>query len=210
MHKLTRPTQPACLSRYKHGRDNWNKVSTKHKDEIWLKICKMQQHRCAYCETGINKNKKDGNCHIEHFRQKGRYPQGTFLWINMFGSCDSCGKHKDSSQVVYCHRDLIKADEEDPEIFLAFAYDGNVAPTKGLTPTNLKRAEETIRVFNLNGPLRKIRETTLKGYRHTAEEFVQYAIEFDKDDWRPILQKELDRIEYLPFATAIKHTLLLA
>ena len=171
----------------------------------------MQQHRCAYCEAGINK--KDRNCHIEHFCQRNTYPEGTFLWNNMFGSCNnpySCGKHKDHPKRSYCHRDLIKPDVEDPENFLAFLPDGNISPVKGLSPASKKRAEETIRVFNLNGPLRQIRETTLKGYLHTAEEFMQYANEFDKDDWWPILQEELDKIKLLPFATAIKHTLLLA
>lgn len=212
MHKLTRPIPPACLSQYQHGRDNWRAVTSAHKSEIWLKLDDMQQHRCAYCECTINTAQGNRNAHIEHFRQKRAdcYPQGTFLWNNLFGSCDredSCGKYKDK-QLPYEHHGIIKMDHDDPEYFLNFLPDGNVAPTKGLTPANKHRAEETIRMFNLNGSLRQIRETALKGYLQTAEDLATYAAEFDETDWLPLLQEELDQIKHLPFTTAIKHTLL--
>ncbi|MDP0561242.1 MAG: retron Ec78 anti-phage system effector HNH endonuclease PtuB [Candidatus Endonucleobacter sp. (ex Gigantidas childressi)] len=212
MHKLTRPIPPTCLSHYQHGRDSWRAVTSAHKSEIWLKLDEMQRHRCAYCECTIKTDRANSNAHIEHIRQRRSYPQGTFKWANLFGSCNrqnSCGKHKDDLP-TYNHQDLIKMDVDDPEYFLDFLPDGNVAPTKGLTPENKHRAEETIRIFNLNGSLRQIRETALKGYLQTAEAFATYAAnpECDEADWRPLLQKELDKIEPLPFTTAIKHTLL--
>tara|TARA_B100000408_G_scaffold99292_1_gene76723 strand:- start:8383 stop:9021 length:639 start_codon:yes stop_codon:yes gene_type:complete len=210
MHKLNRPTPPACLSQYQHGQHNWKAVTPQHKSEIWQKLDEMQQQRCAYCECVIKTDRENSNSHIEHFRQRRSYPQGTFLWSNVFGSCnsqDSCGKYKDDLP-PYNHQDLIKMDTEDPERFLEFLIDGNVVPVKGLSPSNKHRAEETIRIFNLNGPLRQIRETAIKGYIQTAEELVLYAAEFDEEDWLPLLQAELDAIKDLPFTTAIKHTLL--
>lgn len=212
MHKLIRPIPPVCLSRYQHGRDNWRSMSPEHKGEIWLKLDEMQQKRCAYCEALIKTDKENSNSHIEHFRQRDRYHQGTFLWGNLFGSCNrmnSCGKYKDDLP-AYNHQDLIKMDTEDPEHFLDFLPDGNVAPIKGLTPAEKNRAVETIRIFNLNGSLRQIRETAVKGYMQTAEEFAAYAEdpEFDEADWLPLLQEELDQIKDLPFTTAIKHVLL--
>ena len=69
------------------------------------------------------------------------------------------------------------------------------------------RAEETIRIFNLNGSLRQIRETYVMGYRHTAEEFLALADEFDEDDWRPLLEQELKAIAGQAFETAIRHVL---
>ena len=210
MHKLTRPKEPDCLSRYQHDRDKWRNVSGKHRKEIWLKIYEMQQNRCAYCEDEINT--KDGNSHLEHFRQQSRYPQGTFSWSNIFGSCDrskSCGRQKDK-QAKYCHRDLIKMDEEDPENFLVFLPDGNVDPAEGLSPADENRAKETIRIFNLNGPLRQDRKKAVNGYLETAEDFVLDAIKHKKGNWEPMLKKELDDIKDLPFTTAIKHTLLLS
>lgn len=210
MHKLVRPAPPTCLGNYQHGRDNWGCVTQDHKSEIWLKLDQMQQQRCAYCEAEIKTSRESSNSHIEHLRQRRSYPQGTFLWRNLFGSCnrqDSCGKHKDSLP-PYNHQDLIKMDEEDPEQFLAFLPDGNVVPVEGLSPKDKHRAEETIRIFNLSGALRQIRETALKGYLQTAEDLASYAAEFDEAEWLPLLQDELDQIKYLPFATAIKHTLL--
>lgn len=210
MHKLVRPIPPLCLSQYQHGRDNWGNVTPGHKSEIWLKLDEMQQHRCAYCEAAIKTERANSNAHIEHLRQRRSYPQGTFLWSNLFGSCnrqDSCGKHKDNLP-AYDHQDLIKMDEEDPEQFLVFLADGNVVPAKGLRPSDKHKAEETIRIFNLNGALRQIRETAVKGYLQTAEELATYAEEFEEVDWLPLLQDELNQIKDLPFTTAIKHTLL--
>lgn len=210
MHKLVRPIPPSCLSQYQHGRDNWGSVTQDHKSEIWLKLDEMQQHRCAYCEAEIKTARENSNSHIEHLRQRRSYPQCTFLWSNLFGSCnrqDSCGKHKDNLP-PYNQQDLIKMDEEDPEQFLDFLSDGNVVPAKGLNPDDKHRAEETIRIFNLNGALRQIRETAVKGYLQTAEEIATYVEEFDEADWLPLLQDELDKIESLPFTTAIKHVLL--
>jgi uncharacterized protein (TIGR02646 family) len=213
MRKLTRPTPPNCLSKYQHGRDKWGDLIVAGDiGEIWLKLDDMQKKRCAYCEASIKTDKENSNSHVEHFRQRRTtsYPQGTFEWSNMFGSCnrqDSCGKYKDNLP-VYRHQDLIKMDSEDPESFLEFLPDGNVVPKKGLEPAEKHRAEETIRIFNLNGPLRKIRETAMKGYMQTAEELAGYAAEFDEADWLPLLQDELDQIKDLPFTTAIRHVLL--
>jgi len=130
MHKLTRPDPPSCLSYYRHGRDTWNQVSGIHRDEIWIKLNEMQKSRCAYCECQIDSDKPSRNAHIEHFRQRNRDPSETFLWSNLFGSCnrqDSCGKHKDALK-PYDDRDLIKMDNEDPEAFLRFLPDGTVVP----------------------------------------------------------------------------------
>ncbi|MBF0471842.1 MAG: TIGR02646 family protein [Gammaproteobacteria bacterium] len=211
MHRLTRSSQPpVCLANYHHGRNHWKQITPAEKDEIWQKLEQMQQHRCAYCEAAISSEGEHGNRHIEHFRQRSRYPQGTFAWSNLFGSCnreERCGKHKDKLP-PYEHHDLIKPDSEDPEAFLQFLPDGNVAPVDGLSLSDQKRAEETIRIFNLNGSLRQIRETMIKGYLQTAEEFADLAAQYDESEWLPLLQAELRKIDHLPFATAIKQTLL--
>lgn len=210
MHKLQRPIPPQCLNHFSHGLNNWGDVLPLQKTEIWNALDEMQQKRCAYCEIEIKTDREHSNAHIEHFRQCARYPQGTFKWANLFGSCnrdDSCGKYKDRLP-AYEHQDLIKMDIEDPEKFFMFLADGSVVPAKGLTPQDEHRAKETIRIFNINGSLRQIRETTVKGYLQTAEELAQMAVEFDEEDWLPLLKEELDTIETLPFATAIKHVLM--
>lgn len=173
--------------------------------EIWAKLDTMQGQRCAYCEAGM----VEGARHVEHFRQRSRYPKGTFAWDNLFGSCnraETCGKHKDQCG-NYVHTDLIKPDIDDPEAFLVFSSDGSVAPRANLSPADNCRARETIRILNLNGALRQIRYRELCGYVQTAETFAEMAANFDESEWLPLLQDELDQTAHLPYATAIKHVL---
>ena len=211
MHKLQRSTAPACLKGYKHGRDKWDQVSAQDKNEIWLKIDEMQKNLCAYCECKICTAPGKRNAHLEHFRQRRSdcYPEGTFLWSNLFASCNrenSCGKHKDK-QLPYVYQNLIKADQDDPEDYLSFLPDGSVVPVGKLNSHQRKRAEETIRIFNLNGPLRQIRKSQISGYIQTAEELAAYAAEYDEAEWLPIFRDEMEKIKGLPFATAIRHTI---
>lgn len=208
MHKLHRdPVAPTGLANYRSGRDPWGQQSPnfQERQEIWTKLNAMQGHRCAYCEAAI----KEGERHIEHFRQRGRYSQGTFAWDNLFGSCNrqgSCGDFKDKCG-HYSHSDLIKPDIEDPESFLIFSQHGSVTPRSGLNAANQQRAKETIRILNLNGALRQIRQKEVAGYVQTAEEFAEIASHFPESEWLPLLNAELTAISHLPFATAIKHVL---
>lgn len=210
MHKLERGKAPDCLTKFKHGPNTWDKVSNTDKLEIWAALETMQGHRCAYCESDISVGKKS----IEHFRQKAshRYPQGTFEWANFFGSCarkDSCGNHKDQCR-EYHHEDLIKPDEEDPELYLLFVDDGSIVPRHDLTEKDNHRANETLRVFNLDhqhGPLRQMRKKAISGYLHTIEELQELSKIYPQSEWLPFLKEELLHIEPLPFATAIKHAL---
>ena len=149
MHQLIRPiTPPACLTHYRHGTNQWTEVTPAEKTEIWEQLDVMQKGRCAYCECALPVQNDYYVAHIEHFRQRGRYPQGTFEWVNLFGSCnrkDSCGKHKDESG-AYPHEDLIKPDIEDPEHFFLFVSDGSIAIRQGLSAAEQHRATENLRI----------------------------------------------------------------
>ncbi|MCP4119750.1 MAG: TIGR02646 family protein [Desulfobacteraceae bacterium] len=213
MHKLERPQAPACLAKYKHGQNNWGDVSSEEKLQIWQRLDEMQQKRCAYCESQINKDSENKDAHIEHFRQRSRCPQETFKWSNLFGSCnrqDSCGNHKDRLP-PYDPADLIKMDEENPDDYFLFVADGTIALRKNLTERQKHRAEESLRVFNLNpqhGALRYMRKATVQGYLQTAEELVEMALKFDAEEWLPLLEEELNATKDLPFATAIRHIMM--
>ncbi|GHU03948.1 hypothetical protein FACS1894158_03340 [Betaproteobacteria bacterium] len=210
MHKLQRGAAPTCLAHYQHGRDDWSQVSSADKAAIWRELDDMQGKRCAYCEADISNT---NNKHIEHFRQRGRFPQGTFDWSNLFGSCsreESCGKHKDQCG-AYNPADIVKPDVDDPEQFFVFVSDGAIAIRQGLSPQDQHRASETLRVFNLNdqnGPLRWMRHRAVAGYTQTAEELHEWAAVLDQTEWLSYLQSELTATSHLPFATAIKHVLL--
>ena len=205
MHKLNRGPAPACLGHYRHGLNNWADVTSTDKQDIWLALDAMQGQRCAYCEADIS----HGACHIEHFRQKGRDPKQTFVWANLFGSCNcanTCGKHKDK-QAVYPPAVLIKPDVEDPEYFLRFHSDGTISIRSGISTADQQRAGETRRLFNLDcGALRWQRHSAASGYLQTAEVISQLAA-VDPNYAAACLADEIAATEHLPFATAIKHTL---
>lgn len=205
MHRLTRGPAPACLAAFRHGVNNWADVTPAQKAEIWAFLEAMQGVRCGYCEASI----AAGDRHIEHFVQKGRDPTQTFVWGNLFGSCnreDSCGKFKDGKGRPYTDAHLIKPDAEDPEHFLVFDAHGSVKPHMGLSAADAMRATETIRIFNLNGVLSAIRRREVAGYVQTAEEIAEF-FELDPDLGQQALMDELAATAHLPFATAIKHVL---
>lgn len=208
MHRLHRdPVAPFGLSHYRHGQHAWSKTcpTATERAAIWDKLNAMQGSRCAYCEGPVSED----NRHIEHFRQRDRYPQGTFDWQNLFGSCNrpgTCGDHKDKCG-AYPHQDLIKPDVEDPEALLVFTPNGAIRPRAKLQPHDHRRAKETIRILGLDGALNQIRRTEVVGYIQTAELFAEMAETFSEDEWLPLLQEEILRTAHLPFATAIRHVL---
>lgn len=208
MRKLNRPEAPQCLMKYQHGCHNWGHVTRNDKSEIWDCLNVMQGNRCAYCESGIRTNIDDSNAHIEHFRQRSRYQQGTFEWDNLFGSCnrvDSCGNYKDKQS--YDRNCLIKMDEEEPDHYLRYIADGQVIEVEGLNADSARKASETIRIFNLNSSLRHIRKKHVIGYLQTAKEIAEMALEFEESEWLPFLEEELQAIAGQPFETAIRHVL---
>lgn len=212
MHQLERTTVPApiCLNQYRYGRNTWNNLtpSSADREEIWLRLEQMQGERCAYCECDLNQHGR----HIEHFRQRARYPQGTFDWNNLFGSCDSeasCGKHKDACG-PYNPGDLIKPDSEDPEHFFLFVTNGSIALRSGLTDTEQHRARETLRIFNLDaqrGPLRKMRKTAVSGYLKELDDLQELHAICSLQEITAYIASEFAYTRDLPFCTAIKHAL---
>jgi uncharacterized protein (TIGR02646 family) len=208
MRRLYRdPVSPLGLTNYRHGSSNWalSSPTPSEREEIWAKLLAMQGEYCAYCEGPMPVFKR----HIEHFRQRSRYPQGTFDWHNLFGSCNrqgTCGDHKDKCG-KYSPQDLIKPDIEDPELFFVFTTRGDIKIRANLTPENQRRAVETIRILALDGALNQIRYSEVQGYLQTAEQFAEFAKDYPQDEWLPLLEEEIKNITNMPFATAIKHVL---
>lgn len=211
MRRLYRQDEaPSGLKRYRHGRDRWTLTcpTREERDEIWASLELMQGLRCAYCEGPLGLGPKER--HIEHFRQRDRYPQGTYDWNNLFGSCvrpRSCGKEKDQCG-AYPAEVLIKPDIENPDDFLVFTPGGTVEPRAGLSAHDHHRARETIRILGLDGALNAIRRAELSGYLQTLEYFVEVAESFPEDEeWIQELQREVDKTAHLPYGTAIRHVL---
>lgn len=211
MHKLQRGDDPACLDHYRHGEDRWETfVRDGQTPAVWAALEQMQGARCAYCEGSIG----PGRRHIDHFRQKDthRFPQGTFRWDNLFGSCvsdSSCGLLKDRCG-NYDHALLIKPDIDDPDEFFVFVTDGTIALKPNLDARNAQRASETLRILGLNpvnGRLRNERRRAVAGYLQTAQELRELSQIYPQEDWLPFLLGELARIRDEPFCTAIRHAL---
>lgn len=212
MRKLVRGEGPHCLTRYRHGLHRWSLDSPTlpERAQIWEHLRAMQDTRCAYCEADISKHT---NAHIEHFRQRERYRQGTFDWRNLFGSCkreESCGNFKDRCR-PYDHTVLIKPDEDNPDDYFIFVSDGTIAPRADLDAPLRQRAVETLRIFNLdaeNGALREMRREAVRRYLDTAEALQQLFLESpDIEGFQQFLEEEILETAQLPFATAIRHTL---
>lgn len=209
MHKLIRGAAPQCLTRYQYGRDNWHRVHSADKAEIWAKLTAMQGQRCAYCEAAITA----GQRHIEHFEQRRSQPALTFVWSNLFGSCNnehSCGKHKDNKAGIYDPADLLKPDIDNPDDYFIFVYDGTIQARENLNEIQQRRALETLRILNLDaehGSLRQQRRRVLSGYLETAENLRALCEELSPDAWQQLLEEELVLIAELPFVTAIRHLL---
>jgi uncharacterized protein (TIGR02646 family) len=174
--KLVRPIKPDCLSKYKPGKDPWNKVTYEHKQEIWISLHSMQGQYCAYCESDLNKSGKQ----IEHFRSRQRFNRLTFSWDNLFGACDEpnrCGNHKDNRKRNFDYNpdDLIKPDKDTLLNYVRVLDDGSMKCEMTICERDRVRAEATIKVFNLNGDpalvgLRRLYIDTVKSYAENLSE----------------------------------------
>jgi len=212
MHKLVRGPEPTCLRQYRDSGITWED-ELNDKASVHEALQEMQGYFCAYCEASI---KNHDNRHIEHFRKRQRFPQKTFEWANLFWSCSnscSCGQHKDARATgAYSPEDLIKPDEEDPEEYFLFLKTGFIKIKEGISPAMRHRAEETLRVFNLNGAdsgLITRRCDAVKGDLVTLEALMEYDCPETRARIIEYMHQLLEGAKSKEFSTAIKHVLTL-
>jgi uncharacterized protein (TIGR02646 family) len=215
MKKLTRHAGPPFLAQFIHGRDNWSVISQNNlTDDIWAHINQMQNGFCAYCECQLVEDNKKR--HIEHFFQKGKTSAVTFDWTNLFGSCNHskrCGKHKDhdtNAKLIDLNA-VCKPDIDDASDFILFLTDGKVRPRSTLEQDELKVAENTIDVFNLDGDSTLInsRLHKIKGELPLVKEYWEVLVNDVNGDMQELLDDELqsalDRIGNYEYSTALRH-----
>lgn len=207
MKSLNRTAGPAHLHQFRAGRDTWMSVE---QSNIWPYLLEMQGEFCAYCECSFNRK------HIEHFRPRGKFPALTFEWCNLFGSCgDSskaggwqrCGIFKDNGAGNYNPELLIKPDDDNPDDYLLFLTTGQVVPAKGISGHKLLKAQETIRVFNLNGDP-SLLGSRKKALNYIMEEVILFHESYeDLGDvlWHEMRDEEIQTIGNKEFYTALKH-----
>jgi uncharacterized protein (TIGR02646 family) len=214
--KLSRPeAAPECLtSRDLEGRD-WEALPSPCKAEVEEALARMQGQgaettaTCAYCEASLSPGR-----HIEHFRRRQCYRELTFAWDNLFLSCEGrggrhCGHHKDKPHSKPYHPDnLIKPDEHDPRHFLYFYSNGSVDVRKSeaLSEADRTRAEESIRVFNLNDPgLCRAREVAVARHKQHLMSDSDFAelMSWPLSHRQEYLRDEVAKAEEQPYAAAI-------
>lgn len=205
---------PQVLDKFDFNSDDWNKLTSSDKKEIWVELVKMQGKVCAYCERKIDLFKA-GDKHIEHFKRKGIHKSLTFDWGNLFGSCgerNRCGFYKDKQS--YMEANLLKADEANPDDYFIFSSTGELSIKSNL-PAQLKIvASETIRVFNLNpisGGVKSERRSSLQKSLASIKQYVKIAEDLINAGEDIVSTRQMVRDDYYnlihnrEFSTAHKH-----
>lgn len=209
MHKLYRNRYPHTLDAHDYRTTKWSEYIRVqvNKDDIWDSLFDMQGLRCAYCECEMQTYYKG---HVEHFVRRDHDARLTFNWDNLFGSCrrgDGCGFYKDNQK--YEIHDLLKLDVDEPDDFFIFLRDGGIILKSGLSRFNITRANETLRVFNLDalhGPLRQQRATAIKNQSPLINEIDNYLLNHGVDELlEEIVEDYLSVVKGLPFETALRH-----
>ncbi len=97
MIKLQRGEKPAYLTddKVKELTEKFNantsKVVWKH-DDIHNALINSSASKCAYCECELQI--EDSYMQIEHFKDKGSYPDNVVDWENLLPSCARCNRKK--------------------------------------------------------------------------------------------------------------------
>jgi len=193
---------------------SYENLTGAEKQEIRDKLLELQGQRCAYCERRTGTERDEG--HIEHFLKQANEPALSTTWSNMFWSCvdeKCCGKHKDKCdrpaasgrQATFDPQDLLDPCADNPDEYLEFFADGAVRPCEGLSEQDLRRATETIRVFQLAdyAYLRVARRDAVEPYITAVDSMLQHGEHIVAQ----YLANTKDQIEAAPFSTAIKHYL---
>ena len=117
----------------------------------------VQQSRCAYCGISILPG---SGAHIEHFAYKDKYPEWIFELKNLVLSCPhcnaSCKRTYDTIispvQAVYQenHYSIVHPLFDDFYDFIEWVPGTYPRPKGGLTANDLRKAQETIEIFNLS------------------------------------------------------------
>jgi len=212
MHKLNRASVPIPRCLVSPGQERaYADLHGSEKEEVRRALLELQGDRCAYCERRTGVARDDG--HIEHFVGQAKDRQRSLDWTNLFWSCNdekTCGKHKDKcdftsgAQARFRPEDILQPSTDDPEEFLLFVADGTIRARPELSKERQRRAEETVRVFQLAAPhLRKQREDAILPYVHILDALRAAG----PQHFSAFVQRELGQLQARPFATAIKQLL---
>ncbi|QCI28548.1 retron system putative HNH endonuclease [Caminibacter pacificus] len=156
------------------------------KSQLREYIISEQKFLCAYCERKLENLT---NLSIDHFKKRNLFPDLTLDYNNLFVSCDSathCERHKDSFSINKEEfKYLIHPVFNNPEYFFEYDLTGHILPKDDLSEFNKKKADFTIKAFNLNDKsLIEDRKKLIEGLIYTLEvfnkieDYIDYGIDF--------------------------------
>jgi uncharacterized protein (TIGR02646 family) len=117
------------------------------KRDLSAALYKLALGKCVFCESPLGVS---GDLEVEHYISKVVNPDLAFVWSNLLPSCRLCNRSKGDQD----HEgSLLKPDIEDPEPFFWVHPDtGKLELHPRLDADGRRRAEETIRICNLQRP----------------------------------------------------------
>ena len=158
MKKINRNTPPSAYVELISGSSrpqNWDDFVNSYRD-IYLalrsQLLTEQQDVSGYTEKHLD---QDGYIHIDHFKKKGMFGDSVaFDHNNMVvdeRACTLYGAGYKDAQVKREDYDwLINPLTEDPADFFTYMSDGTMIPRRDISSEQWDRADQTIKMFNLN------------------------------------------------------------
>lgn len=105
---------------------------------IEAQLLRMSHYKCCYCECMIGEESK--YMEVEHFHDKGKYPDEVVVWNNLLPSCRACNGSKHTHDTIASP--IVNPTTDIPYAHLAFKnFRYKAKDHKG---------EETIEALNLN------------------------------------------------------------
>lgn len=190
MMKMERLPQPVWL---KENYKKWGRIfkkklenKTLKNDFIWATHNKIKvntellpilrnatQKHCAFCDDKIKKGT------IEHFRPSSEYPRLSYVWNNLFPSCNECQEKNNKFE-----KSLLKPDKDDYEFLKYFLYNstsGKIEVNPKANENEQVRAKTTIVIYKLNRPeLIEDRMDCFENYREVAADKRPFRFIFAK------------------------------
>lgn len=129
------------------GARNGDWATRRAKKILALALRELAHGKCVYCESALGVTV---DLEIDHYIAKTVRPDLAFEWTNLLPSCRLCNRPK----LNHDHgNSLLKPDIEDPEPFFWIHPDtGKLEPHPSLDAAGQHRAEETIRLCDLQRP----------------------------------------------------------
>lgn len=179
MRKLNRLEPPACLvenywvwtqdfvlARQENPSFSFSWRSKACYQTLRHVLFSMTQGRCSFCDGSVGSESRET---IEHFRPKSLFPDLAYTWTNLFICCDVCQGKGDSFDEL-----LLKPDELDysfTRYFINNYKTGALEPNPAASEADQKRAETTLKLYQLNKETRKLfRIRELKRFNYKPEE----------------------------------------